>query len=61
MERCRICKKEIDKGECGSRFTVITINDDRGGKFIQERFYLCNMCTYGLERFCNMEMETCLR
>ena len=52
--KCYKCGKPIDKGACGQWYSIITIKDDRANNlttYHQDRYYLCDHCTYDLKIF----------
>jgi len=58
--KCYKCGRKIDKGACGQWHSIITIKDDRDNlqeKYHQDRFYLCEICTYDLKIFLNKRRE----
>lgn len=51
MNSCVKCGENIDKGACGTLFTVITFYDDLANERLQKkRIYLCEGCSFSLNR-----------
>ena len=51
MITCKRCKANIDRTAASEQFTIITIKHDGSDHCRSERYYLCDLCTYDLNKF----------